>query len=93
MTTRDLRCPQCGHTCERTALGFSEPPLDCEFCDSEMVQVPTFPVGVKYVPGCGGFTVCDYPKSNEQLKKDYGFDKEDSTNEDSDYARGKYDRQ
>ena len=89
--TRDFLCPDCGYTCERVAIGSAEPPPDCPFCDGEMDVVPSFPAGVKFVPGCGGFTCCDYPKSNEQLKKDYGFDKHDSTNEMSDYRQEGYD--
>jgi len=88
MVTRNLRCPDCGHTCERTALGMKEPSHDCEHCDAEMSVMPAFVAGVKYLGP--GFHCVDYPKSAEQLKKDYGLDKHDSTNEDSDYNQPGY---
>ena len=91
MVTRNLLCP-CSVAIERTALGMTEPSHECPECSMEMKVVPSFPAGVRYVPGVGGFHCCDYPPSNEELKKQYGFDKEDSTNPDSDYSRGKYDR-
>ena len=88
MVTRNLYCPECGATCERIAIGMAEPPRWCGNCDSETMEARTsFPAGVKYVPGCGGFHVCDYPKSAEQLIKDYGLERHDSTNDDSDYVR------
>lgn len=90
MVTRNLRCPGCGHTCERIALGMAEPSHDCEHCDAEMVATAAFPSGVIFVPGVGGFHCCDYPKSAAQLKKDYGLDKHDSTDPDSDYNQQGY---
>ena len=91
MVTRNLACPLCGYATERIAIGMTEPCHVCTACGAVMDVVPSFPAGVRYVPGCGGFHCCDYPPSNEELKKQYGLDKEDSTNDDSDYVRGKYD--
>jgi hypothetical protein len=52
-----------------------------------MDVVPSFPAGVKFVPGCGGFHSCDYPKGYDQLVKDYGLEEHDSTRDDSEYNR------
>jgi hypothetical protein len=90
MVTRNLRCPECGHTCERIAIGMKEPSRNCYFCDGEMDVTPAYPSGTIFVPGCGGFHVCDYPKSAAQLKKDYGLDKHDSCDPDSDYNQEGY---
>ena len=87
MTTRDMTCPACGVREERTALQLNEPSTACS-CGAEMKVHPSCQSWFKLMGA--GFTRNDYPKSNEQLKKDYGFDKEDSTNPDSDYSRGKY---
>ena len=91
MVTRNLYCGCCGYRTERTALQMNEPSRVCPECLKhgaleEMNVVPSFPAGVRYVPGCGGFHCCDYPPSNEELKKQYGFDKHDSTNDMSDYV-------
>jgi hypothetical protein len=65
-----------------------EPSHDCFHCDSRMVVEPTFPAGVRYVPGVGGFHCCDYPKSNDQLIKDYGLEDKISTTDHSEYYEG-----
>jgi predicted nucleic acid-binding Zn ribbon protein len=65
-----------------------EPPHDCEHCDAKMIVSAGFPCGT-FFRGAG-FHCVDYPKSAEQLKKDYGLDKHDSTNEDADYHQDGY---
>lgn len=89
MVTRALRCPSCGHTCERTAIGMIEPPHDCFFCESMMQEIPAFPAGVKFIGT--GFHCVDYPKSYEEKVKDYGLERHDSTNAMSDYRQEGYD--
>ena len=93
MVTRNLFCNSCGYAVERTSLGMLEPNHECGYhgCQAKMKVVPSFPVGVKYVPGCGGFHCCDYPKSAEQLSKDYGLERHDSTNDEGDYGQEGYD--
>lgn len=83
MVTRNLRCPECGHTCERIALGMGEPPHDCEHCDAQMEPVPSFPTGVKFIGE--GFHSVDYPKSADQKAKDYGYEDRLSTSDRSSY--------
>lgn len=89
MVTRNLHCKNCGHRCERIAIGMGEPPRDCEHCDSEMEVVPSFPCGVNFIGE--GFHCNDYPKSAEQLIKDYGLERHDSTNPKADYHEEGYD--
>jgi predicted nucleic acid-binding Zn ribbon protein len=66
-----------------------EPPRDCEHCDADMVVTAAFP-GKPIFRGAG-FHCVDYPKSAEQLKKDYGLERHDSTNENADYHEPDYD--
>lgn len=88
MVTRTLVCPDCGHRYERMALGMNEPTHDCPKCDGMGDVVPSFP-GKPIFRG-PGFHCVDYPKSAEQLKKDYGLDKHDSTNDYSAYNEDGY---
>ena len=88
MVTRVLYCPVCGKIGQRTALGMKEPSHKCKECEAEMTVKPSFPAGVKFVGP--GFHCVDYPKSAAQLKKDYGLDKHDSTDPDSDYNQEGY---
>jgi hypothetical protein len=53
-----------------------------------MVVTASFPAGTHFRGP--GFHCVDYPKSAAQLKKDYGLDKHDSTNEDADYHQDGY---
>lgn len=86
MVTRNLYCPECGAACERIAIGMAEPSKWCANCDSETMEVkPSFPAGMKLIGE--GFHCNDYPKSAEQLIKDYGLEDHDSTNPDSEYNR------
>lgn len=86
MVTRNLYCPQCGFGEERTALQLKEPSRHCPNCDSPTLEAkPTFPCGTKLIGE--GFHCNDYPKSAEQLIKDYGLEKHDSTNPNSDFNR------
>jgi hypothetical protein len=89
MVTRNLMCPDCGHTCERIALGMGEPDHKCE-CGNEMDVVPSFP-GTKPVFIGTGFHCNDYPPSAEQKIKDFGLERHDSTNDHADYHEEGYD--
>jgi predicted nucleic acid-binding Zn ribbon protein len=86
MVTRNLRCPECDVEEERIAIGMAEPNATCKECGNEMAVVPSFP-GAKPVFIGAGFHCNDYPKSYDQLVKDYGLEKHDSTNPDSEYNR------
>ena len=88
MVTRNLKCFECDYEEERTAIGMAEPSTICSHCGGSMEQMPTAPSGFKFRGP--GFHCVDYPKSNEQLKKDYGLDKHDSTNPDADYHQEGY---
>jgi predicted nucleic acid-binding Zn ribbon protein len=88
MTTRVFKCSKCAIIEERTALGLQEPGNKCEECGNEMATLPSFPAGVKFKGP--GFHCVDYPKSNEQLKRDYGLDKHDSTNPMAEYHEDGY---
>lgn len=88
MVTRNLKCFECDLEIERTALGMREPPTDCPKCGGSMELLPTAPAGFKFRGA--GFHCVDYPKSAEQLKKDYGLDKHDSTDPNSDYNQDGY---
>lgn len=91
MTTRLLRCPVCGCQEERTALGLKEPSYECERCGEQMDSLPTTVAGFRLRGP--GFHCVDYPKSAKQLKKDYGLDKHDSTDPNSDYNQPGYDEE
>lgn len=94
MTTRLLRCPRCGFTEERTAIGMKEPSTWCsECCDEaqdavQMERLATAVAGFK-LRGAGFHTV-DYPKGNAEKIKDYGLEAHDSTDPDSDYNQDGY---
>jgi hypothetical protein len=89
MVTRNLKCVICGHEVERTALRLIEPPRECPVCVPVAIMgiMPTAPAGFRWSRGCHKV---DYPKSNEQLKKDYGLVEHDSTDPDSDYHQDGY---
>ena len=87
MVTRNMRC-ECGFTVERTGIGMKEPSRFCSKCGKVMNSIPTTVAGFRFRGA--GFHCVDYPKSNEQLKKDYGLVEHDSTNPDSDYNQDGY---
>ena len=88
MVTRNLGCPVCGATAERTALRLLEPDRTCLACGEPMNLIPTAPAGFQFKGQ--GFHKVDYPKSNEQKIKDYGLAEHDSTRADSDYHQDGY---
>lgn len=88
MVTRAMKCPHCGYTIERTAIGMKEPATGCAMCEKEMTLLPTAPAGFQFKGQ--GFHRVDYPKSNEQLKKDYGLEEHDSTNPMAEYHEDGY---
>jgi len=61
---------------------------DGEVLRMEMDIVPTAPAGMVFKGA--GFHKVDYPKSNEQLIKDYGLAEHDSTRPDADYHQDGY---
>ena len=87
MVTRNLKCPECDHKEERTALGMSEPSHVCPECDMIMDVMPAFNGGFKFSAGCHSV---DYPKSNAHKIKDYGLEEHDSTNPNADYHQDGY---
>ena len=87
--TRDMLCPNCGHRVERIAIGMTEPDRTCEFCETQMNLLPTFPAGVKYIGA--GFHVNEYPLSSAEKMKQYGLERHDSTRDHSDYHEDDYD--
>lgn len=86
MVTRNLKCSKCQIEEERIAIGMNEPRRDCEECGNEMTVVPSFP-GAKPVFFGPGFHCNDYPKDYKTLVKEYGLEKHDSTDPNSDYNR------
>lgn len=88
MVVRVLYCPVCEKIGERMAVGMAEPSRKCADCGGAMDVKPSFPSGVKFIGP--GFHCVDYPKSAAQLKKDYGLDKHDSTDPNSDYNQDGY---
>jgi predicted nucleic acid-binding Zn ribbon protein len=88
MVTRALKCPECPSQTERTTIGMGEPSRICDVCGSLMDLLPTAPAGFQFKGQ--GFHKVDYPKSNAQLKKDYGLDKHDSTNPMAEYHEDGY---
>jgi predicted nucleic acid-binding Zn ribbon protein len=88
MVTRNYRCPHCEKQREATALGMKEPDTPTCECGKLMLRAPNTVAGFKFRGE--GFHCVDYPKSAAQLKKDYGLDKHDSTDPNSDYNQEGY---